>query len=378
MHRQTGIVIIGGGLAGLTAALHLQREGLEVLLIEKAAYPHHKVCGEYVSNEVLPYLQWLDADPLKLNPALINTLSVTTLTGKTISSALPLGGFGISRYTLDNFMYQQFINRAGATLTDTVTAVSFKDEQFEIITAAGVHITAAHVIGAYGKRSAIDKIMKRAFIQQRSPFLAVKAHYNGNIDCEKVSLYNFTGGYCGVSQIEDRKINICYLADYATFRRYKDPAVYQREVLFKNKQLKDVFDQCKPLFEKPLSISQLSFGSRSAVTDHILMIGDTAGLIHPLCGNGMAMAIHSAKLCAEVLILAYNAQSTTRRQLETTYSSLWEQTFRQRLSTGAVLSALLKKDKLARLMMGTMAIFPSLLPIMIKKTHGVPLTTNSK
>jgi len=32
-----------------------------------------------------------------------------------------------------------------------------------------------------------------------------------------------------------------------------------------------------------------------------LMIGDTAGLIHPLCGNGMAMAIHSAKIASELI-----------------------------------------------------------------------------
>jgi len=378
MHRQIGIVIIGGGLAGLTAALHLQRQGLEVLLIEKAAFPHHKVCGEYVSNEVIPYLQWLDADPLQLKPALIKTLSITTLTGNTVNSTLPLGGFGISRYILDDFLYQKFIARGGAVLKDTVTAIGFQNDQFEIGTASGENITTAHVIGAYGKRSAIDIVKKRAFIQTRSPYLAVKGHYSGTIDSEQVSLYNFNGGYCGVSQIEDHKINICYLADYATFRKYKDPAVYQREVLFKNKQLQQVYKDCTPLFEKPLSISQLSFGSRSAVTDHILMIGDTAGLIHPLCGNGMAMAIHSAKLCSEVLLLAFNSKITSRSKLESTYTSLWQHTFRSRLRSGAVLSALLKKDKLARLMMSTMARFPSLLPVIIKKTHGLPITTNSK
>ena len=53
------VVIIGGGLAGLTCALHLSRKGVDVLLIEKNTYPHHKVCGEYVSNEVLPYLKRL-------------------------------------------------------------------------------------------------------------------------------------------------------------------------------------------------------------------------------------------------------------------------------------------------------------------------------
>ena len=52
------VVIVGGGLAGLTSALHLTQSGLGVTLIEKNPYPRHKVCGEYISNEVLPYLDY--------------------------------------------------------------------------------------------------------------------------------------------------------------------------------------------------------------------------------------------------------------------------------------------------------------------------------
>ena len=54
------VLIIGGGLAGLTAAIHLRKLNIPVTLIEKNAYPKHKVCGEYISNEVLPYLKWLN------------------------------------------------------------------------------------------------------------------------------------------------------------------------------------------------------------------------------------------------------------------------------------------------------------------------------
>ena len=59
------VLIIGGGLAGLCNAIHLSKFGTKVLLIEKNEYPKHKVCGEYISNEVLPYLQ-LHPWPVKL------------------------------------------------------------------------------------------------------------------------------------------------------------------------------------------------------------------------------------------------------------------------------------------------------------------------
>jgi flavin-dependent dehydrogenase len=57
------VVIIGGGLAGLAAALDLGARGHRVLVVERKQYPFHRVCGEYVSHEVSPYLRRLGADP---------------------------------------------------------------------------------------------------------------------------------------------------------------------------------------------------------------------------------------------------------------------------------------------------------------------------
>ena len=301
MHFKTDILIIGGGLAGLTAALHLQKAGLPVMLIEKNVFPCHKVCGEYISNEVLPYIRWLGILPEELGALNIEKLRFTSPSGKGLSTRLPLGGFGISRFKLDNHLYELFKSRGGTVWTDTVKTISYQHD-FEITTLGGKTISAQQVIGAYGKRSGLDTQLQRPFIKNRSPFLAVKAHYQGKLESDTVALHNFRGGYCGVSGIEDHKINICYLADYDTFKKYKDISAYQENVLYQNKHLKDIFEHSKLLFESPLTISQLSFGIKEAVNDHILMVGDTAGLIHPLCGNGMSMAIHSAKICSELLI----------------------------------------------------------------------------
>jgi len=376
-YAKTDILIIGGGLAGLTAALHLQKAGFEVILIEKNGYPQHKVCGEYISNEVLPYLKWLEADPRVLGATAIDRLQFSTLSGNCIHTELPLGGFGISRYSLDNFLYEKFRRRGGTLFHDTVNAVNYKDEEFTIHTLAELQITARQVIGAYGKRSVIDLKLKRNFIQQKSPVLAVKAHYSGDFPADLVGLHNFRGGYCGVSKVEDRKINICYLADYRSFKAYKNVSVYQQEVLYKNKYLKAIFENTAPLFDAPITVSQLAFGPRETVADHILMVGDTAGLIHPLCGNGMSMAIHSAKICAELLIDYFTGSIKTRALLEKLYMSSWDRQFRLRLRMGNVLSAILERDRLSDLVLGGMVRIPALLPMIIKKTHGTILTVNS-
>ena len=376
MHSQTSILIIGGGLAGLTAALHLQKAGMDIILIEKNTYPYHKVCGEYVSNEVLPYLKWLDADPSVLHPTSISRLKFSTLSGNSITTQLPLGGFGISRFNLDHFLYKKFTDKGGTVIHDTVNRIHQKDQLFEVTTLNEHFITAKHVIGAYGKRAAIDLHLKRAFIKNKSPFLAVKAHYSGEFDSNLVALHNFKGGYCGVSKIEDQKINICYLADYATFKAHKNIETYQKEVLYQNKHLEQIFESTNLIFDSPLTISQLSFAPKEAVADHILMIGDTAGLIHPLCGNGMGMAIHSARICSELLIQYFDGTIKSRAELEKLYTLSWNQQFRSRLGMGNILSALLRKERLADVVLSGMLRIPFLLPLIIRKTHGKILTVN--
>ena len=101
------VIIIGGGLAGLTSAIHLSKLGHSVTVIEKNTFPKHKDCGEYISNEVLPYLNWLNLNIAALNPTNITKLEFSTASGKTIKSILPLGGFGISRFALDEYLYRK-------------------------------------------------------------------------------------------------------------------------------------------------------------------------------------------------------------------------------------------------------------------------------
>ncbi|WP_456312095.1 NAD(P)/FAD-dependent oxidoreductase [Pseudomonas shirazensis] len=374
METNSDILIIGGGLAGLTAAIHLSQNNLKVTLIEKAVYPRHKVCGEYISNEILPYLKWLGADVSELDPTEISQFEFTTSTGKAATAKLPLGGFGISRYALDAFLYQKAIAYNCTVIKENVTDVSFSDDMFTVTTGNQV-LTAKIVLGAFGKRSNIDQVLDRKFFHKKSHWLAVKAHYAGNIDSDLVSLHNFNGGYCGVSKVENNIINICYLADYATFKQYKNIEDYQQNVLYKNKHLKSVFENSTLLFDKPLTISQISFEKKQPVENHIIMIGDTAGLIHPLCGNGMAMAIHSAKIASE-LILDFYKNNISRPQLERNYIKEWNNHFEKRIVMGRILAHILTHKTITNIFVAVVASFPKILPGIIKQTHGKPITIN--
>jgi flavin-dependent dehydrogenase len=370
MNVSQRIAIIGGGLAGLTAAIHLSKLGLKVVLFEKNEYPKHKVCGEYISNEIVPYLNWLSIDISELNPAQISKLVFSTADGKRIYCDLPIGGFGVSRYALDAFLYNKAVQNGCIIVHDSVGDIVFENDVFTISTLNNGIFTSEIVIGAFGKRSNVDQKLKREFIQKKSHWLAVKAHYFGDFPNDLVGLHNFEGGYCGVSKVENNAINICYLASYESFKKYKSIDDYRNQIVMKNPHLKLIFDSSKMIFENPLTISQISFDKKATVENHILMIGDTAGLIHPLCGNGMAMAIHSAKIVSELIEDFSSNKIKSRKELESKYIAEWNYNFKKRLRMGRFLAFILQKRKFSSFLMKIMTKFPKLLPIIIKQTHG--------
>ncbi|WP_313265750.1 NAD(P)/FAD-dependent oxidoreductase [Sphingobacterium sp.] len=369
MEINPDVIIIGGGLAGLSSALHLSKQGLKVTLIEKHDYPHHKVCGEYLSNEILPYLNWLKVDVNTLRATDLEELQFTTQHGVSGKVKLPMGGIGVSRYSLDELLYKRAKDNGCSIVIATVTGISFSDDTFAV-SFQGQQLNAKIVLGAFGKRSNIDQLLSRSFMKRTSVWMAVKAHYSGDFPDKLIALHNFEGGYCGISKVEDNKINVCYLANVKTFKKYRNIEAYQKYVMSKNRYLKCFFEKSTMLFDKPITISQFSFDKKYAVENHILMVGDTAGLIHPFCGNGMAMAIHSAKLASELILDYYSRKIESRRQLEVMYVNRWEQAFGKRLLFGRVLSIILRYELGATILMKIGTLFPKILIWIIKQTHG--------
>ena len=370
MEIKSKIVVVGAGLAGFTAAIHLSKLGYSITIIEKNSFPKHKVCGEYVSNEVIPYLQWLGIDVRSLNPTSIDSLHFSTRNGKSIKALLPMGGFGVSRLAFDLLLYQKAIENQCEILQETVDSIDFRDDRFSVHLSNNKMITTDFVLGAFGKRSNLDQKLGRNFIQKRSPWLAVKGHYKANLPSNLVGLHHFDGGYCGVSKVENDVVNICYLASYKTFKKYEGISDYESSVLSKNSILKEILEKATPIFDKPLTISQISFDQKKPVEQHILMIGDSAGLIHPLCGNGMAMAIKSAQIASNILDDFYQKTILTREELEEQYTQKWNLNFRNRLQTGRILGSILRHSKLAEILLQIVIALPMLLPLIIRNTHG--------
>lgn len=368
MVKKNQLVVIGGGLAGLCFAIDAKTKGLDVLLIEQKAYPFHKVCGEYISNEVKPYLTSLGIASTLEEAVDINQLKLSNLYGNSLQVDLPLGGFGISRYTLDNALYERAVQVGVEFIHDKVTAIEISSNN-KIIHTKNHQIEAQLILAAHGKRALIDKLLNRKFIAHKTPWVGIKAHFEvPDFDTSIVELHNFHGGYCGISQVENKRINLCALVHTDVFKKYSSITDFVANEMTKNRFVSDFLREANSVFEDYLAISQISFQQKTKYEEGILFIGDTAGLIHPLCGNGMAMAIHSAKI-ASTHVINYMIHNNFDL-LAANYKEEWRKTFQHRMKVGAVLQALLLKPKLTNIAMRMLTQTPTLVKTIIRQTHG--------
>ena len=229
------VLIIGGGLAGLTASIHLSRAGKKVVLIEKKNFPQHKVCGEYVSNEILHYLKHLGANPFDIGANSVQRFQLSAPSGKTVEAQLPLGGFGIRRFAFDDFLFKK-AKENGVTVIEkmAVTQVEFNHDLFTINCQKRAVFQAKIVLGSFGKRSLLDKELNRKFFSQSADYLGVKHFFEGDFPDDLVALYNFPGGYCGAIQVEDKSISVAYLTKHKYLQKFKNLQKMEEALLFQN------------------------------------------------------------------------------------------------------------------------------------------------
>ncbi|RYZ28342.1 MAG: NAD(P)/FAD-dependent oxidoreductase [Chitinophagaceae bacterium] len=369
------IAIVGGGLAGLAASIQLSKRGYRVIVFEKDSYPAHKVCGEYVSLESWDFLTSLGLPLKELDLPIINTLILTAPNGKTLTTKLPLGGFGISRYQLDSSLAQIAINNGVTVLQNTkVDDVKFFDQY--IISHSGQTIKARLCSLAYGKRSNLDVKWNRPFVQDQNArlnnYVGIKYHVKTDWPPNVIGLHNFQNGYCGISRIEDDKYCLCYMTKAENLKSSSGNIdQMQEKILFKNPHLKTIFKSADVLQNFPITISQISFSQKSKIENGMLMLGDSAGMITPLCGNGMSIALHTSKIATN-LIADFLENKVSQNDLNNQYEKQWQQNFASRLKTGRLIQSFFGSNSLSNALVASFNFFPFLKTPLIKLTHGKP------
>ena len=370
------VAIVGGGLAGLCLSVQLAREGHRVILFEKEKYPFHRVCGEYISFECWNFLEETGVPLSDWNLPHIRNLMVSSPSGKTIKRRLPLGGFGISRYKLDAFLAELARNAGAEIMEETkVDNVWFSDAHFHV--QHGTDMCKAKLVcGTFGKRSNLDIKLKRDFIQKKpgklNNYIAVKYHIKTDFPPDLIALHNFENGYCGISQVEDEKYCLCYLTTAQNLQQCDNSiAQLEQNILRRNPYLNRIFGNSTFLYTSPVTIAQVSFDKKSQLEHHMLMTGDAAGMIAPLCGNGMSMAMHGSKI-AFYQIHPFLQGKISRQEMEIAYQTNWNNTFKKRLKAGRQIQGLFGREWVTNYFIQALQPFPSIVDRLIKQTHGEP------
>ena len=366
--------IVGGGLAGLSLAILLAKKKYNVILFEKEKYPFHRVCGEYISFESKNFIESLGLDLSQYHLPVLKKLIVSSPNGNSVNANLDLGGFGVSRSLIDNELKKLALLNGVKVFEETkVNDVIFNNDSLTVRT-NNMDVDCTMVVGSFGKRSNLDVKFSRDFIKKRpgklNNYIGVKYHIKTVWPPDTIALHNFRNGYCGISKIEDEKYCLCYLTTANNLKECNNSIhEMEQQILCKNPALKKIFSKSQFVFPAPVTISQISFDKKLQVENHMLLVGDAAGMITPLCGNGMSMAFHSSKLAFEC-IDDFMQGKINRDELEVQYKKKWNKTFSTRLGAGRMIQSWFGKERSTNLFIGIMKHLPFAVNAVIKATHG--------
>lgn len=290
-------LVIGGGLAGSAVAIRLARAGREVVLLEREAGAHDKVCGEFLSFEAIDSLRALDVEPLDLGAVAIQSLCVC-IGARRSRTALPFAALSLSRRALDEALLERAA-AAGATVRRGVraTGAGRRGEGWVVHTAGG-DMAASEVYLATGKHDL--KGAKRPPGRQND-LVGFKQHLRlaeplGPL----VELHLFGGGYAGLEPVEDGVANLCLVVRKDVLAATGgDWEALLTSILKQCPFLKARLDGAASLHPRPLAIAAIPYGYVCKQSDGLWRLGDQAAVIPSLAGEGMAIALRSAALAAQ-------------------------------------------------------------------------------
>ncbi|MBV8545324.1 MAG: NAD(P)/FAD-dependent oxidoreductase [Acidobacteria bacterium] len=317
------VAIVGAGPGGSTLAALLARRGLSVALIDRDAFPRDKLCGEFLSYDALPIIEALGID---LDGAPEVTSCRVVGRNRTYAFDFPHTARGVSRMFLDAALHRCAIERGAQAITATATAVSRDSVTFD-----GGIVRARVVAGAWGRWGRFDQQLGRAFVHDRSHRnFGFKRHYRGDGAHGVIELYSFAHGYLGVNDVEDGVTNICGLVHASRLQRHKGRwDAFVETIRAEERPLESMYARYEPAQDGFLSSEPVIFRARSAVEEGIFMIGDASGVIDPLTGNGMAMAMQSAVVATSFIS---DALSGDRDRSENGYRNRHAEMFGPRIA----------------------------------------------
>lgn len=375
----TDILIVGGGPAGSTAALYLSQFGFDITIVEKKIFPREVLCGEFLSKEVTDVLKDLNIfdDFLSLKPNELKTFRAIDDSDTELKSDLNFDAYSMKRSVFDSFLLEKAKSRNVKVIQPAeVISITKNNSGFisEIIEGADnkLQINAKLIIAAYGKQNILDKKLERGFLNTKSNLNGVKFHLPiillNDAFSDEIRIYTDEELYCGMNQVSDNEMTVCFLEN----RKLSKIPSRERliEVIKSNKNFQKVFKEEAIDYIKTTNIhgtGNIFFGKREVVENGIIMVGDAARVISPLAGDGIGMAMESAKLLYSV-ISEYNIANLN--EIILSYKKQYEKKFTNRLMTAKIIQRIIL-NRISRIVGFSFAKkYPAILPYLIKFTRS--------
>ncbi|MFN3694091.1 MAG: NAD(P)/FAD-dependent oxidoreductase [Ignavibacterium sp.] len=378
--QTTDILIVGGGPAGSTTALYLSELGYDITIVEKKKFPRETLCGEFLSKEVTDILKELNIfnEFLSLKPNKLNFFRAVDESGIELKSDLNFDAYAMKRSVFDSFLLNKTKERKVRVIQPAeVITITRTNSEFisEIIDDSSnkFNVISKLVIAAYGKQNILDKKLERDFINKKSYLNGVKIHlpieFLKDSFNDEIRIYTDDELYCGMNQVNDTEVTVCFLENR---KKSKLPSRERLiDVIKSNKNFQNIFKTNALDYIKSTNIygtGNIFFGKREVIENDIIMIGDAARVISPLAGDGIGMAMESAKLLYSLLIKHNINQS---EQLFYDYKKQYEKLFSKRLKTAKIIQSIILNRSIRNIGIRFANKYPALLPYLIKLTRNL-------
>lgn len=328
----TDVIIVGAGPAGSALATLLARGGHDVLAVDRAAFPRHKPCAEYVSPGTVRLLHELGAGPR------VEAAARARLRGFVVDAhghgamegifgrvrgwpAAPDYGLGVSRATLDSLLVE-LAREAGAEVRERVRVTEVLREDSRVVgvralTPAGpAELRAPLVVGADGVGGVVGRRLGMVALRPGMHRFALVAHMEGIAGLRDVGeMHVGRSGYCGVAPLGDGIANVAMvLRPEAAPRVRGQPEAFLRTMLGEFDGLAARAEQAR-FVRPPMRTGPMSYRAGAMVGDGVMLVGDAGGFYDPFTGQGVYKALRCAQIAAPVIAAALAAGDVSRARL---------------------------------------------------------------
>lgn len=336
------VCIVGAGPAGSTSAYYLAQQGKKVLVLEKEAFPRDKLCGDAVCSRALLHLQEMGVlqEIIAENKGhwskvggFVSPNGTSFIGNSAKHTAMPLV-MAIKRIVLDekvakaavkagaNLVEKSPVMRATFSEMDKLWTVDCQQEQHSISYQARVLIAADGATSKLARSLGMvttspDSVCSRAYIKANT----------SNFQEDGVVFYpsSLLPGYCSLfREVEDELSFCCYIIPGGKVKS-TDLGKMHNSILASDPHVRKLLGtdaQIERIKGAPLRLG----GIPKSYADHLLILGDAAGQIDPLTGEGIQFAMDAAKIAADTLVEAFAKDDFSEKFLQR-YHSQWQKSF---------------------------------------------------